>query len=61
MTNGKASAYSAHASYCANQAGLAEDDRLKAYWDDLAESWIALHSAALEAEKGINARVLQPR
>ena len=55
------SAYSAHASYCVSQASLAEDDRLKAYWDDLADSWMALEDASLELSKGINARVLQPR
>jgi hypothetical protein len=55
------SAYSAHASYCSSQASLAEDDRFKAYWDDLADSWIALDTASLELAKGVNARVLQPR
>ena len=60
MTIDEASAYSAHASYCSNQASLAQDERLKAYWDELADTWIALHSVALEREKGINARVLQP-
>ena len=61
MTKIKSNAYGAHASYCLNQASLAQDDRLKSYWDDLADSWIALHDAALEREKGINAQILQPR
>ena len=61
MTIAETSAYSAHARYCSNQASLVRDDRLKAYWDDLADNWIALYNDALEREKGINARVLQPR
>lgn len=61
MTIDEANAYSDHARYCASQASLAQDDRLREYWDELAETWIALHNAALEREKGINARVLQPR
>ena len=54
-------AYGAHASYCVSQASLAKDDRLKAYWEDLADSWIALDEASSELSKGINARLLQPR
>ena len=61
MTIDETSAYGAHASYCSNQASLAQDDRLKVYWDELAATWIALHNAALEREKGIHATVLQPR
>jgi hypothetical protein len=60
-TMNETSACSAHANYCRNQASLTPDDRLKAYWDELADSWFALHNAALEREKDINARVLQPR
>ena len=61
MKSSEKIAYSAHASYCVSQASLAKDDRLKAYWDDLADSWNALDESSSELSKDINARVLQPR
>jgi hypothetical protein len=48
------SAYRARAAHCAQQAGLAEDEILKRFWDDLADDWLALDSTQVAAE---NARL----
>ena len=44
------SAYSAHAAHCSHQAGLTQDDKLKKYWADLADDWIALENAMSAVE-----------
>ena len=44
----------ARAGHCAHQAGLAEDEILKKFWDDLADDWLALDGSMLAVE---NARI----
>jgi hypothetical protein len=47
-------AYRARAAHCAHQAGLAEDEILKKFWDDLADDWLALDGTMLAVD---NARI----
>lgn len=47
-------AYCVRAAHCSNQAGWAQDNILKKFWDDLADDWMALHNTILAVE---NARI----
>ena len=47
-------AYRARAAHSAHQAGLAEDEILKKFWDDLADDWLALDGTMLAVD---NARI----
>ena len=51
MTISEISAYRAHVTHCCSQSSLAKDDRLKKYWDDLADNWISLENAVIERDK----------
>ncbi len=36
----------ARADYCVSQAALAKDDKIKQFWDDLANEWLEIHASA---------------
>lgn len=40
----------AHSVHCAKQANLSQDDKLKKFWSDLADDWIALESIVVGLE-----------
>ena len=36
----------ARAKYCVSQSALAKDEKIKKFWDDLANDWMAMHEQA---------------
>lgn len=38
------------AARCSEQAGMAKDEKLRKYWTDLADGWIALEHALIDKE-----------
>jgi hypothetical protein len=36
----------ARADYCVSQAALAKDDKIKQFWDDLANEWLEIDAKA---------------
>ena len=45
MTIIEKNAFRARVTYCCGQSGLTRDARIKKFWDDLADNWIALEGA----------------
>ncbi len=35
--------HSARAKYCVSQSALAKDEKIKKFWEDLANDWMAMH------------------
>jgi hypothetical protein len=50
MTINEVSTYRAKAEHCSKQSSLTKDDRLKKYWDDLANHWTALSDVMMEKD-----------
>jgi hypothetical protein len=53
VTTGEIRAFREKAAHCSEQASNAQDDKLKKYWTDLADGWIALEHALIEKGKPI--------
>ena len=51
MTFDENSAFSAHAAHCCHQAKLSRDDKLKQYWEEMANGWLALADALVEKDR----------
>jgi hypothetical protein len=45
MTIIEKNVYRARVTHCCGQSSLAKDARIKKFWDDLADNWIALEGA----------------
>ena len=39
--------HSARAKYCVSQSALAKDEKIKKFWEDLANDWMAMHEQPL--------------
>jgi S-adenosylmethionine hydrolase len=50
MTFSVSHAFHARAVHCAQKANLAKDVRIKKFWDDLADDWLALESTQLKID-----------
>jgi hypothetical protein len=50
LTTSDIRAFRAKAAHCSEQASSAKDDKLKKYWTDLADGWIALEHALIDKE-----------
>jgi hypothetical protein len=51
MKFSESNAYRARAAHCSHQADLNDDSRLKKYWDDLADDWLALADVLAEKDQ----------
>lgn len=51
MESSKVTAYRAQAAHCSHQSDLNDDTRLKKYWDDLADDWLALADVVVENDQ----------
>jgi hypothetical protein len=51
MNFSKINAYRARAANCSHQSDLIDDSRLKKYWDDLADDWLALADVLVEKDQ----------
>ena len=38
--------HKARANYCVSQAALAKDEKIKQFWDDLADEWLEIDARA---------------
>ena len=50
MTILKKNAYRARVTHCCSQSSLVKDAKLKKFWDDLADSWIALEAGLVRRD-----------
>jgi hypothetical protein len=50
LTTNDIRAFRAKAAHCSEQASSAKDDKLRKYWTDLADGWIALEHALIDKE-----------
>jgi len=55
MTFEETRAYREHATHCGKQCNLTQDDRLKKFWSDLADDWMALNNIMTAVESGAKA------
>jgi hypothetical protein len=51
MKFSESNVYRARATHCLYQSNLTDDTRLKKYWDDLADDWLALADVVLEKDQ----------
>jgi hypothetical protein len=51
MKFSESNAYRARAAHCSHQSDLNDDTRLKKYWDDLADDWLALADVVVEKDQ----------
>ena len=51
MKFSESSVYRARAAHCSHQSDLNDDIRLKKYWDDLADDWLALADVMVEKDQ----------
>ena len=50
MNTKRAEDYYSHAEFCSRQSQLAEDSKVKKYWDDLASGWLILEDMELQPD-----------
>ena len=53
MTFEETRAYREHAAHCSTQCSLTQDDRLKKFWGDLADDWLALDNVMTAVASGV--------
>jgi hypothetical protein len=51
MKFSESNVYRARAAHCSHQSNLTDDARLKKYWDDLADDWLALADVVLDEDQ----------
>lgn len=55
MTFEETRAYREHAAHCSSRRNLTQDDRLKKFWGDLADDWLALDKVMAAVASGVRA------
>lgn len=53
MTFEETRAYREHAAHCSSRRNLTQDDRLKKFWGDLADDWLALDKVMAAVVSGV--------
>lgn len=53
MTFEETRAYREHAAHCSTQCSLTQDGRLKKFWGDLADDWLALDNVMTAVASGV--------
>ena len=54
VTTGDIRVFREKAAHCSEQANIAKDEKLRKYWSDLADGWIALEHALIKDGKSLS-------